>query len=194
MLSSCPGKYPPLNKYSDAKLIMRSGKVFVFSGILPICGDDAGVASVLGHEIAHNVAKHSNEKASQTVILNVLYIIAQQLFGVPDVLSNMLLTLAFERPGSRAQESEADYIGLLMMAQSCYPPEAAADLWANMEKKEKDNPQPPQLMSTHPSHHNRQEKIREWLPKAREKFQQSNCYSTSRYVESFRQQAKDTFL
>ena len=173
--------------------VLPGGKVFVFSGILPICKDENGVAAVLGHEIAHNVARHMSEKLSQSYILGIAAMIFQQLFGLPDFASNMLLTLAFERPGSRTQESEADYIGLMMMAQSCYDPESAAKLWAEMEKSERDHPQPPQMLSTHPSHHNRQEKIREWLPKAQAKFDESQCSHTVQQLSSFRDRVTGRF-
>lgn len=91
-------------EYGEHGLTHISGKVFVFAGILPICKDENGVAAVLGHEIAHNVAKHMNEKVSQSFILGSVFILLQQLVGLPDVATSMLLSLAFERPGSRAQE------------------------------------------------------------------------------------------
>jgi metalloendopeptidase OMA1, mitochondrial len=93
--------------------------------------------------------------------------------------SMMLLNLFLSWPGSRKQEAEADYIGLLMMAEGCYRPEAAMELWNRMEQK--GGQAPPQILSTHPSNHNREEKIREWLPKAYEKAESSECYITSSY-------------
>jgi len=71
----------------------------------------------------------------------------------------------------------------MMMAQGCYRPQAAMDFWARMEKM--GGGEPPQILSTHPSHHNREEKIREWLPKALEKAEASECYGTSQYGMCF---------
>jgi metalloendopeptidase OMA1, mitochondrial len=88
--------------------------VFVFTGILPICRNDDGIATVLGHEIAHNVAHHAAERMSSGFVLSLGGIVALYIFGFPDFASRLLLTLGFERPGSRKQEAEADYIGLSM--------------------------------------------------------------------------------
>jgi Zn-dependent protease with chaperone function len=78
--------------------------VFVFSGILPICGNDDGVAAVLGHEIAHNVAHHTAEKMSQAYPLLLLDLILSYTFGVPQGLSGTITDLVIARPGGRKQE------------------------------------------------------------------------------------------
>ena len=88
-----------------------SGKVFVFTGILPVCRGEAGIATVLGHEIAHNVAHHAAEKMSSAAVMVALGLLAWAM-GLSDVGLRALLELGFARPGSRQQESEADYIGL----------------------------------------------------------------------------------
>ncbi|KAK5201622.1 metalloendopeptidase [Cryomyces antarcticus] len=165
--------------------VIPGGKVFVFSGILPICGTDDGLAAVLGHEIAHNVAHHAAERMSQAFVMLPLVIAAGLTIGAPDWASRMVVDLAFTMPGSRKQESEADYIGLMMMAQSCFDPAAAVALWARMEEAEKGAP--PQFLSTHPSSHNRQEKIRQWLPEARERQALSECGGTAAQVGDFKQ-------
>ncbi|KAF2144069.1 uncharacterized protein K452DRAFT_267196 [Aplosporella prunicola CBS 121167] len=168
--------------------VIPGGKVFVFSGILPICGGEDGLAAVLGHEIAHNVADHAAERMSNSIILLGLATLVDFALGGTGGLSSMLFDLTFSKPGSRAQESEADYIGLMMMAQSCYNPEAAAQLWARMEKMEEVSI--PQFLSTHPSSHNRGDKIREWLPEAFDKMQDSGCSSALNYdefLQKFRQ-------
>lgn len=161
--------------------VIPGGKVFVFSGILDVCQDDDGLAAVLGHEIAHNVAHHAAERMSQSNILLGLVLGAFLLIGIDPGIGNMITEYAFTMPGSRSQESEADYIGLLMMSESCYRPEAAMELWARMEKEEEYAP--PQFMSTHPSNHNRLEKIREWLPEAEIKRENSECSTMSGYGE-----------
>ena len=92
----------------------------------------------------------------------------------------------FDLPGSRKEEEEADYIGLLMMSESCYNPEAAMGVWQRMEVYEKSmGGAPPQFLSTHPSSHSRLEKIRDWLPKAQQKLEEGDCGMTGMYAQSF---------
>jgi len=149
------------------------GKVFVFTNILPICKNDDGVATVLGHEIAHNVAHHAAEKMSSFFVLTSVVILLAAFIGVNERISQILLQLGFEMPNDRKQESEADFIGLQMMATACFDPEEAIRFWDRMEKAAEY--EPPQILSTHPSSHNRQEKLKEWLPQAEDKRQQSDC-------------------
>jgi len=81
-----------------------SGKVFVFTGLLPLLDTDDAMASVLGHEIAHNIARHSSERMSQSfLVVGIIWLLAATM-GVDDYASRMVLDLAFARPGSRKQE------------------------------------------------------------------------------------------
>lgn len=159
--------------------VIPGGKVFVFRGIMDVAHGEDGIAAVLGHEIAHNVAHHAAERMSVSFPLIGLASIAALFLGLDPSLGSMAVNLAFTLPGSRKQEAEADYIGLLMMAESCYDPTAAMRLWAAMEKEEQHAP--PQFLSTHPSNHNRLEKIQGWLPKAEDKRAQSDCAMTIGY-------------
>lgn len=84
--------------------VIPGGKVFVFTGILPICDGDDGIAAVLGHEIGHNLARHIAEQMSRGVFLVAIAWIGELFIGIPDVLSRQLLGLGFELPKSRAQE------------------------------------------------------------------------------------------
>ncbi|KXL49521.1 hypothetical protein M433DRAFT_115095 [Acidomyces richmondensis BFW] len=167
--------------------VIPGGKVFVFRGILDVAGSEDGLAAVLGHEIAHNVAHHAAERMSQNIIFLVPVMIGFMLAGLDPGFGRLAINLAFTLPGSRAQESEADYIGLLMMAKSCYNPRAALGLWERMEKEEKGRA-PPQFLSTHPSSHNRLDKIREWLPKAEQAQRDSECQAISPYMNRFRRE------
>ena len=164
-----------INDAMKNAFVIPGGKVCVFSGILDICQDDDGLAAVLGHEIAHNVAHYAAERMSKSNILLGVVMAGFLLIGIDPGIGNLLTEFAFTRPGSRSQESEADYIGLLMMSESCYRPEAAMELWARMEEEEQNSP--PQFMSTHPSNHNRLEQIRGWLPEAEAKRDGSECSS-----------------
>ena len=165
--------------------VLPGGKVFVYSGILPICGGDDGLAAVLGHEISHNYARHTGEKLSRYAWLVPLGFIAAYTFDISGQMTHFLLSLILEKPNSRAMESEADYIGLLMMAQACYNPKAAVGLWERMAKEEQYAS--PQLLSTHPASKNRTVQIREWIPEAEEKQAQSQCGNTTQISDQFRQ-------
>ncbi|KAJ1936352.1 metalloendopeptidase [Linderina pennispora] len=145
--------------------VLPGGKVFVFTGILPITKTEDGLAAVLGHEIAHQYARHAAEKISQSNLLSFVYILAS-FFVDPSLLQlgrgmTHLLTVL---PNSRACEREADYLGLLFMAQACYDPRAAVGLWQRMQMAEQGSP--PQFLNTHPATGDRIEKITEWLPQA----------------------------
>lgn len=136
--------------------VLPGGKVFVYSGIINVAGNEDGLAAVLGHEIAHNLAQHIGERLSGQIGINILLysfvlltafwggaILGTQLFG------GSLLDLLFSRPMGRLQETEADYIGLLMMAEACYDPRQALGFWQRMERLQQTSP--PEWMSTHPS-------------------------------------------
>lgn len=167
--------------------VIPGGKVFVFRGILDICDGDDGLAAVLGHEIAHNVAHHAAERMSLSAPLVLLAVVAETFAqGIGFQVTSAVTNLLFQLPGSRKQEEEADYIGLLMMSESCYRPEAAIGLWQRMEMEEKKmGGAPPQFMSTHPSSHNRLEKIQGWLPQARQKLENGECGTTQMYAQNF---------
>jgi len=182
--------------------VIPGGKVFVFSGMLPICGDEDGLAAVMSHEIAHSVARHSAERMSKSIlVIAALFIVALSI-GDPGPLGRILMDLLYLRPGSRKQEAEADYIGLMMMAQACYNPGKAVNLWERMEKAQEFAP--PQFLSTHPSNSSRIENIKGWysccsfeevqctdssilhrLPEARDKREIGDC-STS-MLEDFQE-------
>ncbi|PSN74112.1 hypothetical protein BS50DRAFT_642291 [Corynespora cassiicola Philippines] len=162
--------------------VVPGGKVFVFTGLLHLCQNEDSIAAVLGHEIAHVVAHHTAERVSQSPLI-FLGMVMLWAVDVSFMTSNLLLQLFLSWPASRKQEAEADYIGLMMMAEGCYRPEAAMEFWRKMEQLGQRGP--PQILSTHPSHHNREEKIREWLPKAYEKAELSDCHATRTYADQF---------
>jgi Zn-dependent protease with chaperone function len=133
---------------------LPGGKVFVFTGILPIVENEDGMAAVLGHEISHQLARHSAEKLSfAKVLLAGQFTLA--LFGIdPSFIFNRLtLNFLMEKPFSRKCETEADDIGLQLMALACFDPREAIEVWKRMEAA--GGADIPQFMSTHPSHKNR---------------------------------------
>ncbi|KAK4113947.1 hypothetical protein N656DRAFT_836242 [Canariomyces notabilis] len=172
--------------------VLPGGKVFVFSGILGLTGGDSGLATVLGHEIAHNLAGHFGERLSQDIGASiVLYslVVLGGVFGLGPLIlhffGSRFLDVAFGFPMSRLQESEADYIGLMMMAEACYDPAEAVSFWARMERATGGH-EVPEWMSTHPANMNRIKKIQEWLPQAMEKRAQSDCRTTTAFADLFK--------
>ncbi len=163
--------------------VTPGGKVFVFTGLLPICRDEEGLAVVLGHEIAHNVAHHAAERLSQSAFLLPFILAASMFFDVSSGTVQFFSDLIFSLPNSRTHEAEADHIGLLMMAQSCYNPDAAIPFWERMKEAQKGAP--PQFLSTHPSDYSRIRAITEWLPEAKDKYHVSECGLTSGYARKF---------
>lgn len=134
---------------------------------------------MLGHEIAHNVAHHAAEQMSSGFILTAAIILMSWMLDISGNLSSFLLRLGFELPNGRKQETEADYIGLQMMARACYDPEESVRFWERMQKAAQF--EPPQLLSTHPSSYNRQQKLLEWVPEAIDKRETSDCAMTTHY-------------
>ncbi len=151
---------------------MPGGKVVVYTGILPLTQNEEGLAVVMGHEIAHAVAEHGNERMSQQLL--------QQLGGMalsvamedkPEMTRNLWLsvygvgtTVGALLPYSRLHENEADKLGLIFMAMAGYDPNAAVPFWQRMASL--GGQKPPEFLSTHPSDETRIRKIREALPTA----------------------------
>ncbi|KIW02390.1 uncharacterized protein PV09_06210 [Verruconis gallopava] len=165
-------------------MVVPGGKVFVFTGILPVAKDDDGLAAILGHEISHAVARHVSEKLSRYSLIWAAAVLSDFFFGT-GALGQVLLTYALEMPNSRKQETEADYLGLLLMAQACYNPRGAVSFWERMAKL--GQAQPPEFLSTHPAPAHRVEKMKEWMDEAERKRDESNCGSTLGYARQFRE-------
>ncbi|PBP19979.1 GPI anchored peptidase m48 [Diplocarpon rosae] len=171
--------------------VIPGGKVFVYSGLLPITKTEDGLAAVLGHEIAHNLARHTAEQMSSSVViygpLRIAFLFMDALgltLGLGPQIAEFLMDLGFMMPASRKQESEADYIGLMMMAHSCYNPKEAVKVWERMEVSQK-NHNIPEWMSTHPSNSSRIAQIRKWLPKAEDARSESDCSFTWGHFDGF---------
>ena len=158
------------NKKVKNAWCMPGGKIAVYTGILDITKNTNGLAAVMGHEIAHAVAKHSVERASRGVLLNtgtqLLDIFSggklsqiNRATGMNTV--GLLSQLGIMNPFNRQQESEADYLGLIFSSLSGYDIREAAKIWERMQKSNKGK-ETPQFLSTHPSPSNRIKKINEW--------------------------------
>ena len=144
---------------------LPGGKVAVYTGIFPIAETTAGLAVVMGHEISHVLARHGAERMSQGALANLGGAVFGAATGVNPVLVAYGLEYGVLRPWSRTQESEADHIGLIVMAKAGYDPRAAVAFWQRMEAATKSG-QPPEFLSTHPSHEARVRDIESWLPEA----------------------------
>jgi predicted Zn-dependent protease len=153
---------------------LPGGKIAVYTGILPVARDDAGLAAVLGHEVAHATARHGAERMSQTILVQTGLAATQVALANRDPLVVQGVTAALGAgasvgvllPWGRAQESEADRIGLIYMAKAGYHPSAMRDLWIRMEEASRGQQRPPQFLSTHPSPATRIAQIESWIPEA----------------------------
>ena len=152
---------------------MPGGKVVFYTGILPITKDETGLAVVMGHEVAHAIAEHGNERMSQGLLTQMGGVaLAVALQEQPEQTQQLLMTaygigsqVGVMLPFSRLHESEADRLGLIFMAMAGYDPNKAVDFWQRMADM-KGGQAPPEFLSTHPSDDTRIRQIREWLPEA----------------------------
>ncbi|WP_242084685.1 M48 family metallopeptidase [Aestuariivivens sediminis] len=152
---------------------MPGGKIVFYTGILPIAESETGVAAIMGHEVAHALANHGQQRMSAGMLQQIGAVagnvaikdeenrnIFNQAYGVGSTVGVML-------PFSRSHESEADQIGLYLMAVAGYNPDEAAELWKRM-KANSGGQAPPEFLSTHPSNETRIGNLTKWAPRAKE--------------------------
>jgi metalloendopeptidase OMA1, mitochondrial len=155
---------------------LPGGKVVVYSGLLPVSQDANGLATVIGHEVAHAIARHGGERVSENLLANVGIEAVTAGMGAKDpqtvkTVSGLLgagVQVGLMMPFSRDQESEADHLGLIYMAKAGFPPESAVAFWQRMAAASQGAP--PEFLSDHPSDARRIEQIQGWLPEARAAF------------------------
>ena len=159
------------NKKVKNAWCMPGGKIAVYTGMLEVTKNNNGLAAVMGHEVAHAVAKHSVERASRNVATNVVLQVTDILSGGKLSTVNrttgmntvgLLTQMGILNPFNRKQESEADYLGLIFSSLSGYDIREAPKLWERMKEANKGK-EPPEFMSTHPSSDNRIKKLNEWM-------------------------------
>lgn len=156
---------------------MPGGKVVVYSGIFPITKTEAGLAVVMGHEIAHAIAQHGNERMSQGLVQQAGGVaLSVALANKPAATRNLFntaygvgTTLGGTLPYSRKHESEADEMGLIFMAMAGYNPNEAVAFWQRMAQN--NGSSPPEILSTHPSNTSRINHIKSFMPKAMKYYQ-----------------------
>jgi predicted Zn-dependent protease len=151
---------------------MPGGKVVFYTGILPICEDETGIAVVMGHEIAHAIANHGNERMSQGLLVQLGGMaISEALKEKPEETQALFLTayglganIGVLLPYSRLHESEADRLGLIFMTMAGYDPNAAVQFWQRMSDGK--SGAPPEFLSTHPSDQTRIRNLQSLIPEA----------------------------
>jgi len=158
---------------------MPGGKVVVHTGLMPIVENEAGLAVVMGHEVAHVIARHGGERMTQGLLVEFGGMgLSKALAKYPDQTQNLFMKsysvgtqYGVLLPYSRTDESEADRMGLIFMAMAGYNPHEAVNFWQRMSAAKKGS-SPPELLSTHPADATRIRNIRKFLPKAMEYYRQ----------------------
>lgn len=158
---------------------MPGGKVVVYTGILPYTRDETGLAVVMGHEIAHAIAAHGNERMSQMLAVTLGGVALAVATKEQPTETRRLWMAAFGAgatvglilPYSRLHESEADRLGLVFMAMAGYDPNAAVAFWQRMSEKE--GASPPEFLSTHPSDETRISNIKQLIPEAMQYYKKA---------------------
>lgn len=150
---------------------MPGGKVVVYTGILPVTQDETGLALVMGHEIAHAIARHGNERMSQALAVQGAGVTLQAVLSEKPSTASNLFMQAYGVGGQlgllaygRKQESEADKLGLVFMAMAGYDPRVAPRFWQRMA--DQGGTKPPELFSTHPSDEHRIADLEAYMPEA----------------------------
>ena len=156
---------------------LPGGKVAFWEGIMPVAQDDNGVAVIMGHEVAHALARHGAERMSQSLGTQLLGQVLTAGVGMTNPafaeefaqLYGLGTSVVVTLPWGRVQESEADHIGLILMAKAGYDPSAAVAFWERMSKVQQGG-KPPEFLSTHPSDETRIDQIKQWLPEAQKYY------------------------
>ncbi len=171
-----------INSEQANAFALPGGKVAVYTGILPVVENTDGLAVVMGHEIAHAIARHGAERMAYQKLIQFGSMAASAAIGGMDINTQRAVMGALGvgsqygvlLPFSRKHETEADYMGLVFLARACFDPTEAPRVWQRMGKLSKGAPE--EFMSTHPSHETRVRQFEEWMPMAL-KIRESYCDS-----------------
>ena len=160
---------------------LPGGKIVVYSGILPVAQNEAALAAVLGHEMAHATSRHGAQRLlqqnlAQTAMTGIALSISDMDYDRQRAVMGALgagAQFGILMPFSRDHESEADHIGLTYMARAGYDPRESVRLWKRMD--ESSGRQPPEFLSTHPSHGTRIQQLEAWMPQALEEYNRATA-------------------
>ena len=158
------------NEQTKNAWCMPGGKIAFYTGIMPIAKNNDGIASIMGHEIAHAVARHSAERMSTAMLVDAgTYALEKLILGqrLPTI-SKQLRTYGLDLPFNRKQESEADYLGIIFSNLAGYNIDESYKIWERMQKESGGGPS--EFFSTHPSSKNRIKKLKEWIPEVRSQY------------------------
>ncbi|MCV2883479.1 M48 family metallopeptidase [Aestuariibacter sp. AA17] len=161
---------------------LPGGKIGVYTGLLKVAENQHQLAAVMGHEVAHVIAEHGNERMSNSALIGIGMDVANSVMESNQVANNQMLMAAIglgvqvgvQLPFSRTHETEADIIGLELMAKAGFKPEESVKLWQNMDKASGGNRQP-EFLSTHPLPQNRIQKLRSHMGVANQFARQSSA-------------------
>jgi predicted Zn-dependent protease len=157
---------------------LPGGKVVVYTGILPVSQNEAGLATVVGHEIAHVFAGHGGERLSQSLLAEMGGVaLSTALQNKPEQTRTLFMSayglgaqVGVLLPFSRLQETEADHLGLIFMAMAGYDPQVAVGFWERMTQASQGQAKPPEFLSTHPADATRIRQLEEFMPEAMEYY------------------------
>lgn len=160
---------------------MPGGKVVVYTGLLPVTQNETALAFVMGHEIAHAIARHGNERMSQGLLVNFGGLVLQEAIKEKKQETQLLFlglymigsNLAYALPNSRLQESEADKLGLIFMSMAGYDPAEALPFWQRMAQLTGKS-KTPEFLSTHPSDETRMKKLAALIPEIKSQYYKKN--------------------
>ena len=161
---------------------LPGGKIVVYSGIIPVAQNEAALATVLGHEMAHATSRHGAQRLlqqnlTQTAMTGIALSISDMDYDRQRAVMGALgagAQFGVLMPFSRGHESEADHIGLTYMARAGYDPRESLRFWKRME--ESSSRQPPEFLSTHPSHGTRLQQLEAWMPQAVEEYNRATSH------------------
>jgi metalloendopeptidase OMA1, mitochondrial len=158
---------------------LPGGKIVVYTGILPVAGNDDALATVLGHEMAHATSRHGAQRVlqqnlAQTAMTGIAVSLSDMDYDKQRAVMGALgagAQFGVLMPFGREHESEADHVGLIYMARAGYDPQESIRFWERMERS--GGAQPPEFLSSHPSHGHRIQQLQNWMPQALEEYRKA---------------------